>query len=78
VPLLHKPVDGWDADSSAAVKAELSRAWSDYIRDCMESDTKPTLTDFVVWTMHIQGFRDGMAVARDDCDDPRDGEDNVP
>jgi hypothetical protein len=77
MPLIFKPADGFSEDSSAQVYAELSGAWRDYVKDCQEGDTRATLVDFAVWMLQMGGFRDGLAFAVDDCDDPQEGGDNA-
>jgi hypothetical protein len=65
MPLQYVSTDGFEGDDANEVWAELTKLWVRYVEDCEMADTKATLIDFVVWSIQIRAFVDGVSIGSD-------------
>lgn len=65
MPLQYKLEGGFNGDDANEVWAELTKLWVRYVEDCEIADSKATLIDFVVWSIQVRAFVDGVSIGSD-------------
>jgi hypothetical protein len=65
VPLQYRFEDGFDEEAARVAWDELTGLWDRYVEDCIRADTLPTIIDFMVWSIQIRAFTDGVSIGSD-------------